>query len=666
MSGQAVAEPMTNLQAIQQAFWNALRPPPRMTVDEHAERTLYLSERTSAIHGLIDFGHTPYLLGPLRMFSDPRLVHMFACFGTQTGKTTLEMAIFNFIVDYSPGPLMLVYPTQHVAKEVSKDRWQRLFDDCESLRRHQTPKSDDFQLLQYTLDRMTVRFAWNSMASVSSHPERYILKDETKDLAPEINAAVDDRAKNFFGRKIVEASSPLHPKDNMWTGLGLARDHAAEERYMLTGADAAPGLRMPVRRWKPNSSTSVYFYHVPCPLCGHMQPMHPDRIRWPRDCAIRDITWKATYLCEKCDKEIPQHEKRDMVTAGEWVTPNPGGVAVGFHLSSLYSILGEACTWGEIAARYIRVHKFPEPYKAFVNGFFAWPWEEEEYGRESVSVSVIRDMAQRPGAYRRNTLPEGVKLIMAGFDVRKTEIHYVVWGYGGTTASDRQAWLIAWDIAKVDMESNPDAGMEWITALRPLPFVGGDRKLMIVAAGIDTGYKAEDIYGWCRKLKWLWPMKGRRGEIKVPEGMEEYVLTATRIDKTPSGRPLPGGIVLRTVNTGLVKRELYDALASGSARVPVDADQMILGQLNSEKIVTRRNARTGRLESYFVPKRLNEEDEAETVQNHFLDGSVNCRAALEVLVAGQSIDAAAARWNALLTGRMPTLQELADRAPTHG
>jgi phage terminase large subunit GpA-like protein len=655
-------EALNNLRTIRQAFWNALRPPPSMTVDEHAERTLYLSERTSAIHGLIDFGHTPYLRGPLRMFSDPRVVHLFACFGTQTGKTTLEMAIFNFIVDYSPGPLMLVYPTQHVAKEVSKDRWQRLFDDCESLRCHRTSKADDFQLLQYTLDRMTVRFAWNSMASVSSHPERYILKDETKDLEAEINAAVDDRAKNFFGRKIIEASSPLHPKDNMWTGLGLARDHAEEDKYQTADKGAAPGLRLPVRRWKPASSTSVHFFHVPCPLCGHCQPMHPDRIRWPRDCAIRDITWKATYLCEKCDKEIPQHAKRAMVEAGEWVSPNPGGVAIGFHLSSLYSLLGESCTWGEIAARYIRVHKYTEPYKAFVNGYLAWPWEEEEYGRDSVSVAVLKEMAQRQGGYRRNTLPDGALIVTAGFDVRKTEIHYVVWGWGGASAAEREAWLIAWDIHKVDMEANPDEAMRWISELRPLPFVGGDRKLMIVAAGIDTGYKAEDVYGWCRQLRWLWPMKGRRGDIRVPEGMEEYVLTATRVDKTPSGRALPGGIVLRSVNTGLIKRELYDALSSGSARVPVDADQIILGQLNSEKIVTRRNARTGRLESYFVQKRKAEEEDAETAQNHFLDATMNARAALEVLVAGQSIETAARRWNALVGGRTVTLQELADKA----
>ena len=138
---------------------DALKPPPLLTVAEHAEQTLYLSERTSAIAGYINLDHTPYLRKPMEMFTDPSVVYIFLCTGTQIGKTVFIFSLLNYIIDYKPAATMLLYPSMDLAKAVSKERIRPMFYDCPSMAAHVTDDSNDLQLLQYTLDRMTVRFA---------------------------------------------------------------------------------------------------------------------------------------------------------------------------------------------------------------------------------------------------------------------------------------------------------------------------------------------------------------------------------------------------------------------------------------------------------------------------------------------------------------------------
>jgi len=618
-----------------------LTPPPRLTVDQHAEQNLYLSERVSQIAGFINLNHTPYLRFPMRLFTDAMVKWIYLCCGTQLGKTTYLFSLLNYIVDYAPASTYLLYPTKDSATAISKERVQPLFDDCPSLTQHKTGVSDDFKLLEYHLDRMTIRYAWNSIPSVSSHPAKYILKDETKDLDSQIDEAANDRTKAFFGSKIVSASSPLLPQDCIWRPFGFKRNYELEQYHAQQIPEGIP-VTIPVRRFEAKGSTTVYTYRVECPHCKELIELHPDCIRWPRDCAIRDLSGAAYYECQQCYGRILDRHKRKAVQAGQWITENPGGRAVGLHLSSLYSLLGESCTFGEIAATYLRAHisKSDKKMQAVVNSYFAWPWEAEEHGAEIIRVGELLETAKAPGGYRKNDLPEGVQLITCGVDVHKSNIYYTVWGWGYEDGEDGEpreaAWLLDWGIYLCDMEVDDRLAMEFCENLRATPY--GERKLNIVAQGTDTGYKAETLYKWCRKNSWIIPVKGQRGDVMVPEGMEAYVTKTTKIDKTPSGKPIPGGILLRALNTGLLKREIYDNIRAGVYRFPLDVEQKVLDQINSEKIVSRR--RGGKVVQYYVKKRMADEEELNTTQNHYLDTVVYARAAMEILRGNLTLEQA--------------------------
>ena len=614
----------------------ALRPPPLLTVDQHAERTFILPE-TSQISGRLNLDHTPYLRFPMRCFTDPRVTWIYLCCGTQLGKTTFLFALLNYIVDYAPASTYLLYPSKDICLSMSKDRIQRLFEDCPTLKAHKTPVADDFKLLEYYLDRLTIRFAWNSIISVSGHPAKYVLKDETKDIDSQIDEAVDDRTKSFFGRKIVSASSPLLPDDCIWRPFGFRRDYEAEEMAKADIPEAA-AVHLPIRRFYAKGSTTVYKYRVKCPHCQELIELLPDRIRWPRDCAIRELSGAAWYDCQICGDRIEDRHKRKAVQAGRWKTDNEGGRAVGFHLSSLYSLLGESCTFGEIAATYLRAHisKSEKKIQAVTNSFFAFPYEAEEFGTDLIVVSDIADRAADE-TFRKNELPEGAKIVTAGVDVHKRNIYYSVWAWG----EDGVGWLIDWGIYEAEIEVDDRAALAFCQALRSRGY--GEKKLQIIAQGTDSGYRPDVVYKWSRENRWIMPVKGERGDVAVPEGMEVYIRKSTKIDKLPDGTSIPGGVVLRSLNTGLLKREIYDSIRAGRYRFPVDVEQNFVDQLNAEKLVTRR--RGGRLIQYYTKKRKSDDpDEIATIQNHYLDTVVYARATMEILVGGLSLDKAAAKY----------------------
>ena len=56
------------------------------------------------------------------------------CLETSTSSESTE----DEFLGHSPAPTMVLYPSMDIAKQVSKDRIQPLFQDCPNLRKHKT------------------------------------------------------------------------------------------------------------------------------------------------------------------------------------------------------------------------------------------------------------------------------------------------------------------------------------------------------------------------------------------------------------------------------------------------------------------------------------------------------------------------------------------------
>jgi phage terminase large subunit GpA-like protein len=587
------------LQVLVSAYSAAMQPPPHLRVDEWAEQNLVLSERNSPIPGRLNLSMTPYMRFPLQLFTDPGIERIGGALATQVGKTTMIFCMLGYIIDFDPGPTMVLYPTQDTAKAVSKDRIQPLIQDCPSLARHLTGIEDDLQLLSYTFDRLTVRFAWaQGQSTIRSHPIRYLFKDESSAVFSGAWSEADNRTKAYYNRRIVEFSTPRTETDSVWSYLGLKLREGAEANSYCS-AD-----------WIPGSSTSVYWYEMPCRSCGKFFRFEFSGLRWPEDCAIRELDDKGRYECPHCRYQHTDSDKPALLSSGEWRSPNTGGRWVGLHMNSLYGPW-DTCRFGAVAAQYLRakLRRDPEVMAAVVNNYFALPFSFEQAGATLVSQTAL-DATHTASGYKRNQVPEAVRAITLGADVRGTEIHYVVDGWGAAGESWRISWGILEDLphledfVKSSTWDHPTAG-----------------KIRIAVAGIDSRYRRHDVVELCRRFQILKAVQGEQ-RIQEPTSSGQLPWKTTMLDRDSKGKPVVGSLVGYRVNTLYWKEYIYSRIneperdqVAGTWHMPEDTDEVFDRHMRSEQEVMRRKRGSGELVRLWVLRKGYE-------ANHYLDAQV--------------------------------------------
>lgn len=502
----------------------------------------------------------------------------------------------GYIIDYDPGPTMMVYPTLDLARGVSKDRIQPLILDCPNLRRHLTAAKDDLQLLAYTFDRLTVRFAWsNSESATRSHPIKYLLKDELSAFADGASAAADQRVKTFWNHKIVATSTPMHENDPMWHELGLEQRDEQATGEVLFDTSA----------WVPKGATSVYFFHIPCPHCGTMIRLEFSRLRWKKDCAIRDLDDKGWYECQACNGIITDAQKRRALEKGQFQSDNPGGRWVGYHLNSIYP-KWESCNFGAVAREYLIAKKSqnPEQMQQFVNNYLALPYSLEQSGIEIISDAAIENAQD---TYQRNTIPSGVRALVIGADVQADSAWYCVIGFGAGS----EAWFISWGQVASEMELPRVA--------KQLYAHPAGSSIRIVGGGVDARFKSQGVLEVCRAYRVLRPVQGQETITEVGRNIPIPFKLWTP-DKSIKGKTPANALQGLAVNTVFFKQIIYSRMnpqkdVKRILHLPADADETLTRHLQSEHEVTIKTRGSTSAKKKWL-KRKGYDD------NHLLDCTV--------------------------------------------
>ena len=598
---------MTHQEKIIKAWNDGIKPRPFLAVDEWAESPdgIVLSARTSGIPGPLRLRQTPYLREPLQAFNHSGVQRIFLCFGTQAGKTTFLFCLLGYIIDYDPGPTMIVYPTMEMARGVSKDRIQPLIQDSPNLQRHLTGVTDDIQLLAYTFDRLTVRFAWsNSESATRSHPVKYLLKDELSAFADGASTAADQRVKTFWNHKIVATSTPMHEQDPMWSEMGLEQrdENAKGEQLFDTSAWVARGI------------TSVYFNHIPCPHCGEYIRLEFSGLRWPKDCAIRDLDDKGWYECQKCKGKINDVQKRRALDSGKWISENPGGKFVGYHMNSIYP-KWDSCNFGAIVREYLRakISQDPSKMQAFVNNYLALPYSLEQAGIDIVSDVAIENATD---VYQRNTLPAWVKVLVLGADVQGDCAYYCIIGFGAGSKSAFISW------GKVASEKELPK-----IAMRPYAHPSGVQ-MVVAAGGVDARYKSDSVFDVCRKYRVLRPVNGQANIVEV--GRQTPIpFKLWTPDKTIKGKTPAAALHGLSINTHFFKQIIYGRLNPDDdverlLFLPSDTDEMLTRHLQSEHEITVKGRGSTAAKRIWVKRKGFD-------ANHLLDCTVYAHAIAHAL-----------------------------------
>ena len=546
---------------IERAWREGLRPDPRLTVSEWAERYRMLSTKESAEPGRWRNARTPYLREIMDCLSPASPVERVVLMkGAQVGGTELGLNWVGYAIHHAPGPMMIVWPTTEMAQRNSKHRIDPLIEESPVLKDIIAPPrsrdSGNTVLMKEFRGGVLVMTGANSAVGLRSMPVRYLFLDEVDAYPLDVDGEGDAihlaeaRTRTFARRKILLVSTPTIAGASI-----IEREYEASDQ----------------RR-----------YFVPCPHCGHRQWLRFERLRWERG-----QPGTAAYLCEECEAPIAEHHKSRMLELGEWVAQGIG-TSAGFHLSSLYSPWRK---WREIAASWEKAamseSRSVATIKAFKNSELGEAWVEEGEAPD------WQRLLERREDYRIGSIPVGGLLLTAGADVQKDRIEVSVWAFG----RGKESWLVEHRVLMGDTARN-EVWQSLAGVLHETWTHETGCQLSMVRLALDTGFATQEAYTFVRSVR-----DARLMAVKGVARGPALVGTPTAVDATTGGRKLRRGIKVFSVAGGIAKLEFYNNLRkapevaedgvtirypTGFVHLPkVDAEY--LQQLCAEQLVSRRD-----------------------------------------------------------------------------
>jgi phage terminase large subunit GpA-like protein len=169
-------------------------------------------------------------------------------------------------------------------------------------------------------------------------PARYLFMDEVDGYPGDVEGEGDPillaerRSATFARRRKVRPTALFAPvmtstpPGNSFERTVLPESllRAGATRALSSGTSSSCGSI----RWRELRLAMRYFY-VPCPSCGHSQPLRFSQLRWEEG-----KPENAQYCCEDCDYLISEHQKTEMLNQGYWQATTEGdGQTQGYHLS---------------------------------------------------------------------------------------------------------------------------------------------------------------------------------------------------------------------------------------------------------------------------------------------------------------------------------------------
>jgi len=495
-----------------------LRPDPILTVSQWADSHRYLSNKASAEPGKWRTDRTPYLKEIMDVLSPSSPIEeVIFSKGAQIGATEASNNWIGYIIDQAPGPMLAVLPTVDLAKRTSKQRIGPLIETTPRLREKIRParerdSGNNVLEKEFPGGRLVLTGA-NSAVGLRSMPARYLLVDEASAAPQDVDGEgcplqlARARTRTFSRKKIFIISTPT-----------------IEGRCHITNLFRESDQR---------------YYHVPCPFCQHKQPLRWSNVKWeegrPRE---------AQYLCESCEKLIPERHKGWMLGNGEWRSTNPEAKnpkVAGFHLSSLYSPLGWY-SWGDAAQQWVEAKGKNELLRGFINTVLGEPWRDQGYLPDW--KRLYRDNREN---YKTNTLPSGVLFLTAAVDVQKNYLIAEIVGWG----EDKQSWSV--DVRTFHGDPYQDdvwKGLDKLLSEQWKHPCGISISIRMLA--VDSSAFTQAVYSWARKHH-----PSRVMAVKGQDHLQTVVGIPKSQDVNRNGKVYYNGVKVWPVGVSHIKHEIY-------------------------------------------------------------------------------------------------------------
>lgn len=509
------------------ALARTIEPRRPLTVSQWADAERFLSAKGSAMPGKWSTARNPALREPMDCMSARSSVRdVCLMFPIQSGKTEIAVNTLGYCMDHDPGPVMVCLPA-----EVSMNKWvtQKLnpaLDETPAMRRALTSvasrdAANTRTFKDFAGGQLYIEHA-GSPARLKSTSVRTLIVDE-----------VDEFAANISG-----GDDPIE----MLNGRTSAFPGSYKRLYIST--PQIKGLSRIEQLWGKSDRRR---YHVPCPHCGHMQPLEWRGLHWEPDGSA------AWYVCRECGAIIGEEHKTAMLAAGMWKPENADAKLRGYHLNCLYYPFGIGPRWADLARMWLDAQGDPARLKTFVNDRLAEPWEDE--ATRNVRHNAIADRAER---YPLRSAPAGVLAVTAGVDTQdnRLAVQLVGWGQG----------MRFWVLEYTELYGDPADGAVWavLTDLlnRPIACEGGGQ-LEVAACAIDMGgHRTEAVKDWVRQRLVRRPL----AIFGATAGNASVLGKGKMADVDWRGRYDKRGVLIHQVGTVAAKHWLYARLSTDATK----------------------------------------------------------------------------------------------------
>lgn len=557
-----------------------LKPPEKMTVSQWADKYRIIPAGTSNQPGRWKTSKTPYLRGIMDAFSDDRIEEIVFIKPTQVGGTESILNILGYIVDQDPSSTLVVYPSDTLAEDISKNRIQPMLRATKPLA--EKFREDDSKLLALQFDNMYIPLTGaNSAASLSSKPIRFVLLDEVDKYPPRSGGGKEadpislarERTNTFsYNKKIFITSTPTLKTGAIW------------------------------REWE--SCTRQLFFYVPCPHCGRMQRLRFHQLKFPKEGSKTERSAAAYYECPYCQGKISDADKNKILQLGQWMNEGETeGMRVspkktGFALNAIYS---PWLSFADVAYKWLDAQGDQEKMQNFVNSWLGEPWEDVG------STAGAQKVLDNRGVYTRGMVPDWAQIITCGVDVQQNCLYYTVdaWGQGKKIYNIDHDCIpgvdfnALWDV--INQTYYDEKGRDWYIDL----------------ALIDSGDQTDQVYDFCYMHNPLTvPVKGSSTPIPA-----RYRVSAIQREGSAAR-----GLNLIICDGSYYKTMIYAKInaVDGSWQVFDGVDQEYCEQITNEHKVFERKNGVGSW--VWRPK-------TSGAPNHYLDCEVYAACAADLLGA---------------------------------
>ncbi|PZU62325.1 MAG: terminase [Brevundimonas sp.] len=527
--GEAGPVIKANVVRLDAALASGLRPPPRLTVSQWAEKYRKFSD-DAPLPGPWRHENAPYLVEIMDALSthDPcEEVDIIKC--SQSGGTAAIENWLGYVSDLAPGPLLFVQSTLKAALDWATEKFWPMVEASPRLghRRDGTIKplgaadgngSNKYRFNFMRSSSFIALAGGNSGPSLRSRTMRYAVEDDLDQFPDDVDrqgspeAMVDSRLKIYRNRGMSKRAKISTP--TIKGSSKIAAAHALSDRRE--------------------------FYFV-CPHCAARF-----RILWePEADGQRDIHWpdgkpEEAYLVPRCCGATVEHwqKKAGMVRSDGWLSVEIDGEATPMHMDeatfqalrarmplsrrrgfNIHGMLTYFQTWADMAVEYVDAQGDQNKLKGWTMLTLGAPFELRGTAPDH---EKLRELKEQDWGYER--APVGVIATTQASDVQGDGIYTERVGWG----PNAESWQLGARFIPGATDVEGEGAWRDLDAYsrRPVEFPGG-KFFPIDHEMVDAGYNTKAVEAYCAlrpnrtavfgRAGWRLPVLGRGENLRYDQ-----------------------------------------------------------------------------------------------------------------------------------------------------